>query len=259
VRVFLTMIVGITLLGGCAAKPTAGSAQAVSAQEDKDRVACLEEPLKKEAHDERQKSFASCMRARGYHDDKLYLSETTANARNPSTDDGSKSMARESSPGLAESEDYERAVADYNNCVLEHTSNLSACQKQQAIMNGLGKISSRLSLSQSYQITPTTSQTTNTAGATQGVNTANTTSATLSQVPARIPQTPQAAPSQTPAPIAPLTTSSRIPAPLSLAPPVTSSLPAQVSPPQVSPPQVSPPPRETEPVNAPLPDRPIPF
>jgi hypothetical protein len=113
-------------------------------------------------------------------------------------------MARESGPGLAESEDYERAVADYNNCVLEHTSNLSACQKQQAIMNGLGKISSRLPLSQSYQITPTTSQTTNTAGITQGVNTANTTHATLSQVPARIPQTPQAATSQTPAPIAPV-------------------------------------------------------
>jgi hypothetical protein len=68
VRVFLTMIVGIMLLGGCAAKPTAGSAQAISAQEDKGRVACLEEPLKKEAYAQRQKSFASCMRARGYHD-----------------------------------------------------------------------------------------------------------------------------------------------------------------------------------------------
>jgi hypothetical protein len=49
-------------------------------------------------------------------------------------------------PELAASENYERAVADYNNCVLEHTSNLSACAKQQALMNGLGKVSSRLSL-----------------------------------------------------------------------------------------------------------------
>jgi hypothetical protein len=168
VRAFLTVIMGAMLLGGCAAKPTAGSAQAVSAQEDKDSAACLEQPLKKESYDERQKSFASCMRARGYHDDKLYPSATTANPRNPLISDGWKNIAPVSSPELAASEDYERAVADYNNCVLEHTSNLSACEKQQAIMNRLGKVSSRL----------------------QGANTANTTQATLPQVPARIPQTP---------------------------------------------------------------------
>jgi hypothetical protein len=177
------------LLAGCAAKPTARSAQ-----EDKDRAACLEEPLKKESYDEHQKSFASCMTARGYHEDKLYPSETTANARNPLISDGLKNVARESSPELAASERYERAVADYNSCVLEHTSNLSACAKQQAIMNGLGKVSSRLSLGQSYQTTPRISQTTNTAGITQGANTANTTQATF-------------------------------------APPTTSSLPAQISPP----------------------------
>ena len=176
-RTFLTVIMGAMLLGGCAAKPTEGSAQAVSAQEDKDRAACLEQALKKESYDEHQKSFTSCMRARGYRDDKLYPSQTTANARNPLIGDGLKNIARQSSPGLAASEGYERAVADYNNCVLEHTSNLSACEKQQAIMNGLGKVSSRLSLSQSYQIT-------------------------------RIPQTPQATPSQTPAPVPPQTTSS---------------------------------------------------
>ena len=145
------VIMGAMLLGGCAAKPTAKSAQAVSAQEDKDSAACLEQPLKKEGYDEHQKSFAACMRAKGYHEDKLYPTETTANARNPSISDGLKNIARESDSRLADSEDYERAVADYNNCVLEHTSNLSACEKQQAIMNGLGKVSSRSSLSQSYQ------------------------------------------------------------------------------------------------------------
>ena len=129
---------------------------------------------------EHQKSFASCMSAKGYHDDKLYPSATTANPRNPLISDGSKNIARESSPELAANEHYERAIADYNNCVLEHTSNLSACAKQQAIMNGLGKVSSRVSLSQSYQTT----------------------------LPPRIPQTPQATPSQTPAPVPPQTTSS---------------------------------------------------
>ena len=179
-RIFLTVIMGAMLLGGCAAKPTAGSAQAVSAQEDKDAAACLEQPLKKQSYAEHQKSFASCMSAKGYHDDKLYPSATTANPRNPLISDGSKNIARGSSPELAANEHYERAIADYNNCVLEHTSNLSACAKQQAIMNGLGKVSSRVSLSQSYQTT----------------------------LPPRIPQTPQATPSQTPAPVPPQTTSS---------------------------------------------------
>ena len=66
------------------------------------------------------------MRARGYLEDKLHPTQTTANARNPLIGDGSKNIARESSPELAASENYERAVADYNNCILEHTSNLSA-------------------------------------------------------------------------------------------------------------------------------------
>jgi hypothetical protein len=86
-------------------------------------------------------------------------------------DSATKSIARENSPELAASERYEHAVADYNNCMLEHTSNLGACDKQQAVMNRLGKVSSRFSLSQSYQTTPT-----NAAGITQGA-----------QVPARIP------------------------------------------------------------------------
>src|SRR5215469_7940836 len=113
VRAFLTVIMGAILLAGCAAKPTARSAQAVSAQEDKDSAACLEQPLKKEGYEEHQKSFASCMRARGYHEDKLYPTQTTANASNPLISDR-KNIAQKS---LAASDDQERAVADYNNCV----------------------------------------------------------------------------------------------------------------------------------------------
>ena len=91
-------------------------------------------------------------------------------------------------------EDYDRAIADYNNCVLEHTSNVGACDKQQAMMNRLGKVSSRASLDQSYQTTPT-----NTAGITQGAH-----------APARIPL--QAITSRTPAPMeAPLPTTSLLP------------------------------------------------
>jgi hypothetical protein len=127
VRAFLGLLIGAVLLGGCAAKPTAGGTTANEA--------------------------------------KLII-------------DG-ESLTSKSSPSFSAGEDYERAVADYNNCVLEHTSNLAACEKQQAIMNRLGKVSARISSSQSYQITRT-----NTAGNPQGANTANTTQATLSHVDA---------------------------------------------------------------------------
>jgi hypothetical protein len=42
-------------------------------------------------------------------------SETTATAGKPLAPDAK--TARESSPGLVASEDYERAVVDYNNCI----------------------------------------------------------------------------------------------------------------------------------------------
>jgi hypothetical protein len=183
-RAFLAFLIGAVVLGGCAAKPTAKSAQAV--QEEKDRAACVEQSLNnKQTPNENQNSFTSCMRAKGYNESNP--SGTTANAGKPLVSDGMKSVARESIP----SEDYERAVADYNNCILDHTSNVVACDKQRANMNGLGKFSSRSSLSQGYEPTPKTSQTTNNAGITQGANTAKTTQATSPQMPARIPTAPQ--------------------------------------------------------------------
>jgi arsenite methyltransferase len=50
--------------------------------------------------------------------------------------DSLKSITSESSPSLSASEDYERAVADYSNCVLDHTANLNACEKQRAACRG---------------------------------------------------------------------------------------------------------------------------
>ena len=100
VRTVLMLVIAAVLLGSCAAKQKAVSAQAVSAQEDQ-----------------------------------------------PLVTDGSK-MARESSPGLLASEDYERAVANYNDCILEHTANLSACEDQRAIMNADGRVLPKSSLSE---------------------------------------------------------------------------------------------------------------
>jgi uncharacterized lipoprotein YajG len=145
VRAFLSLLIGAVLLGGCTAKPTAG---------------------------------------------------TTANAAKPTISDGLKSMTSESSPSLSASEDYERAVADYSNCVLDHTANLNACEKQRAIMDRLGKVSSRSSSSQSYTLGNT--QINNTTGIAQGTNTTNTPQ-TTSSLPARTPPTiPEAAEAKPP-------------------------------------------------------------
>ena len=144
-RAFLSLLIGAVLLGGCTAKPTAG---------------------------------------------------TTANAAKPTISDGLKSMTSESSPSLSASEDYERAVADYSNCVLDHTANLNACEKQRAIMDRLGKVSSRSSSSQSYTLGNT--QINNTSGIAQGANTTNTPQ-TTSSPPARTPPTiPEAAEAKPP-------------------------------------------------------------
>jgi hypothetical protein len=148
VRAFLSLLIGAVLLGGCAAKPTAGG--------------------------------------------------TTANAAKPTISDGLKSLTSESSPSLSASEDYERAVANYSDCVLDHTANLPACEKQRAIMDRLGKVSSRSSLSQSYTLGNT--QINNTA---QGANTTNapqTTSSLPARTPPPIPE-PSSLPTRTPPPI----------------------------------------------------------
>ena len=144
-RAFLNLLIGAVLLGGCTAKPTAG---------------------------------------------------TTANAAKPTISDGLKSMTSESGPSLSASEDYERAVANYNNCVLDHTANLNACEKQRAITDRLGKVSSRSSSSQSYTLGNT--QINNTTGIAQGTNTTNTPQ-TTSSLPARTPPTiPEAAEARPP-------------------------------------------------------------
>jgi hypothetical protein len=37
-------------------------------------------------------------------------------------------------------EEYDRAVADYQNCLLDNTANLSACERQRAAMNAAANI-----------------------------------------------------------------------------------------------------------------------
>ena len=86
VRVFFTVLISAILLGSCAVKQKADSAQAASTQDDK---AAGEPPI------------------------------------------GPNGIARE---------EYDRAVADYQNCLLANTANLSACEKQRGAMNAAATI-----------------------------------------------------------------------------------------------------------------------
>jgi uncharacterized lipoprotein YajG len=144
-RVFLTLLTGAVLLGGCAAKHAAGGA--------------------------------------------------TANAEKPISD----GITSESSSSLSASENYERAIANYSDCVLDHTGNLNACEKQRSVMNQLGKMSSRSSLSQSYTLGSTQiTQTNNTNGISQGAHTASTPQAPSQMPPRTSPPIPEAADPQLP-------------------------------------------------------------
>jgi hypothetical protein len=139
VRVFLTLVVGSILLGGCAASEKAVPAQGMSAQEERDRAACLEGAHGETSYDE--KTFSSCMTARGYGEDKLYPGGTTANVGRPSGSDTMNTAAQQvRDPAGAVRENYDRAVADYQSCLLDHTSNLSECEKQRALMDADAKV-----------------------------------------------------------------------------------------------------------------------
>jgi hypothetical protein len=135
----LALVVGSVLLGGCAASQKAVPAQGMSAQEERDRAACLEGAHGEISYDE--KSFSSCMTARGYSEDKLYPGGTTANVGRPSGSDAMNTTARQiTDPAGAVRENYDRAVADYQSCLLDHTSNLSECEKQRALMDADAKV-----------------------------------------------------------------------------------------------------------------------
>ncbi len=76
------------------------------------------------------------MTATGYNGDKLYLSGTAAMPPRPMRSDTLDATVPEANgPAATARESYDRAVADYQSCLLDHTSNVSACEKQRAMMN----------------------------------------------------------------------------------------------------------------------------
>ncbi len=64
--------------------------------------------------------------------------ESTQTASETATS-GAAPMAGPSNVDLARDE-YDRAVADYQNCLLDNTANLSACERQRAAMNAAATI-----------------------------------------------------------------------------------------------------------------------
>ncbi len=86
-RSFLTIVVGVLLLGGCAAKQTIATTQPAS--------------------------------------------NTATSGSAPPISPNNSDLARD---------EYDRAVANYQSCVLDNTVNLSACEKQRAAMNSAATI-----------------------------------------------------------------------------------------------------------------------
>jgi hypothetical protein len=84
------------------------------------------------------------MAAKGYKEDSLYPTETTANAGKPLLSDTLKKMARQGNPGLAARQDYDQAVTNYQNCLIDNPSNPSVCDGQRAIMDADAKVLSGL-------------------------------------------------------------------------------------------------------------------
>ena len=87
------------VLTGCAANQQMAST-GTSPQEEQDRAVCLQHAHRDSGYNE--KTFASCMTAKGYKRDNLYPSETVANAEPPpisdTLKDTLKKMAQSFSP-----------------------------------------------------------------------------------------------------------------------------------------------------------------
>jgi hypothetical protein len=146
VRALLALALGTIILGGCAASQKPDSGQQMSAQEERDRAACLGGAHGDATYDE--KSFAACMTTRGYSEDKQYAGATTASvggtkastASPPGGAPGNAAPPNISGPAVAARENYDRAVADYQSCLLDHTANVSECEKQRAVVNAQAKV-----------------------------------------------------------------------------------------------------------------------
>jgi hypothetical protein len=135
----LALALGTIMLGGCAASQKPDSGQQISAQEERDRAACLQGAHGDATYDE--KSFAACMTARGYSEDKQYPGGATANTgRPPGGDTRGAAPPNASGPAVVTRENYDRAVADYQACLLDHTANVSECEKQRAMMNAQARV-----------------------------------------------------------------------------------------------------------------------
>jgi hypothetical protein len=92
------MVASAIVLGGCAASQQTAST-GMSPQEEQDRAVCLQHAHRDSGYNE--KTFASCMTAKGYKKDNLYPSETTADAERPPLSDTLKATLKKVAQSLS--------------------------------------------------------------------------------------------------------------------------------------------------------------
>ena len=86
------------VLTGCASNQQMAST-GTSPQEEKDRAVCLQHAHRDSGYNE--KTFASCMTAKGYKRDNLYPSETVADAEPPPISDTLKDTLKKMAQSLS--------------------------------------------------------------------------------------------------------------------------------------------------------------
>ena len=98
----LMVMASAVVLSGCAATQQTAST-GMSPQEEQDRAVCLQHAHRDSGYNE--KTFASCMTAKGYKRDDLYPSETTADAESPPLGDTLKATLKKMAQSLSPSPD----------------------------------------------------------------------------------------------------------------------------------------------------------
>ena len=128
----LSMVMaGATLLGGCAAAPPMHWAKPGASQEAfiRDHSACVQRTQLDTRSFSRGESLGSCMEALGYKEDpngNLFPPPEQIATTGPTPIPAAVSAANE---------DYQRAVADYRNCLAANPKNVNACEGQRHIMD----------------------------------------------------------------------------------------------------------------------------
>ena len=130
-RTLSMVTAGAILLAGCAATPTMHWTKPGASEEAfiRDHAACVQRTQLDTWSFYRGESFNTCMEALGYKEDP------NGNLFPPPEQVATTAPAPIPAAVSAASEDYQRAVADYRNCLAANPKNANACEGQRHIMD----------------------------------------------------------------------------------------------------------------------------